>query len=490
MTVPTSINNLGVVFPDGTSQITTSNAFVTPERWGAVGDGVHDDTKAFQDAIDSIRADWGGTGGVIRLTPGKKYYIGTGITVGMGVSIESNRMAQLDHVNRIWGQVYNATWSNNVATLYFNDGGVNGGREGNFSPGQLVVIQDVNPGGYNGTYIVTAAGSGSVSYAKLSDPGTYVSGGFLSEINDGCLLIDPGSGHTINLLGRAGIKGCVIRRANFCIPNKGLASAWTGTGIYISGSDNFVIDCSIWGFATGIYADQLAAGNPGRSRIFNNGIDCNVGVMILNSLDTCYIEFNHCFPICSSHYSSVFNTHSWAWRDIGFAHLGTVAPGGNDHTKYTNNFCINCRIGFKVAGCWNTNFVACGADMDSAYAIPGSVGFQVEGESHGIHWTSCQASGHKTGQGFLFSGGNDKAVCMMTGCSVWSCATGILKQGAGYLYVTGTLIETCDYGYNNSGSSGKAIASNMLFDRTKYDDLAGYPIETGTYSIPYSSDPW
>jgi hypothetical protein len=66
--------------------------------------------------------------------------------------------------------VTGASWSSGVATLTFS-------TSFPFQPGSTVVVSGVDPSGYNGTYVLTAGGSGSISYAKASDPGAYVSGG-------------------------------------------------------------------------------------------------------------------------------------------------------------------------------------------------------------------------------------------------------------------------------------------------------------------------
>jgi hypothetical protein len=66
--------------------------------------------------------------------------------------------------------VTGASWSAGIATLTFS-------TSFPFQPGTTVVVSGVNPSGYNGTYVLTAGGSGSISYAIASNPGAYVSGG-------------------------------------------------------------------------------------------------------------------------------------------------------------------------------------------------------------------------------------------------------------------------------------------------------------------------
>lgn len=66
--------------------------------------------------------------------------------------------------------VTGASWSGGVATLTFS-------TSFPFQPRATVVVSGVSPSGYNGTHVLTAGGSGSISYAIASDPGAYVSGG-------------------------------------------------------------------------------------------------------------------------------------------------------------------------------------------------------------------------------------------------------------------------------------------------------------------------
>jgi hypothetical protein len=70
--------------------------------------------------------------------------------------------------------VTGASWSGGVATLTFS-------TSFPFQPGNTVVVSGVTPSGYDGTYVLTAGGSGSISYAKTPNPGAYVSGGTITS---------------------------------------------------------------------------------------------------------------------------------------------------------------------------------------------------------------------------------------------------------------------------------------------------------------------
>lgn len=66
------------------------------------------------------------------------------------------------------------SWASGIATLTFS-------TSFPFQPGSTVVVSGVTPSGYNGTYVLTAGGSGIISYATSPNPGSYVSGGTITS---------------------------------------------------------------------------------------------------------------------------------------------------------------------------------------------------------------------------------------------------------------------------------------------------------------------
>lgn len=65
-----------------------------------------------------------------------------------------------------------ATWTAGVATVTIPAHTIRVGTE--------IVVSAIDPSGYNGTHIVTAVTATTVSYAVVSDPGTYVAGGVVT----------------------------------------------------------------------------------------------------------------------------------------------------------------------------------------------------------------------------------------------------------------------------------------------------------------------
>ena len=98
-----------------------------------------------------------GTGSTATLTFAGpiNFKVGTGITV-TGIN------------NTVTG----ASGTGTTATVTFS-GGIT------FPVGTSVTISGINPSGYNGTYLITASSSGSVSFSNVTT-GTYVSGGVIS----------------------------------------------------------------------------------------------------------------------------------------------------------------------------------------------------------------------------------------------------------------------------------------------------------------------
>lgn len=68
--------------------------------------------------------------------------------------------------------VSNASWTGGTVTITSNNHG--------FLAGDVVDVAGITPSGYNGTYTVATASTNSFTYALVSDPGSYSSGGTVS----------------------------------------------------------------------------------------------------------------------------------------------------------------------------------------------------------------------------------------------------------------------------------------------------------------------
>jgi len=70
--------------------------------------------------------------------------------------------------------VTGGSWSSSVATLTFSTASV-------FQVGDTVVVSGVTPSGYNGTYVLMAVSTTSISYALVANPGAWSSGGSIKS---------------------------------------------------------------------------------------------------------------------------------------------------------------------------------------------------------------------------------------------------------------------------------------------------------------------
>lgn len=70
--------------------------------------------------------------------------------------------------------VTGASWSLGTATLTY-------GASYTFATGDVISVTGVSPSGYNGLYVVTGSTATTVSYAVVSNPGAYVSGGSIAN---------------------------------------------------------------------------------------------------------------------------------------------------------------------------------------------------------------------------------------------------------------------------------------------------------------------
>jgi hypothetical protein len=101
--------------------------------------------------------------------------------------VSSSTANTVTYDNRV--DITGASWAANVATITYS-----GPRLA--AVGETVVIASVDPNGYNGTYTVTAASTGSISYSKTPNPGAYVSGGKVVVTNSNSATVSAATWST------------------------------------------------------------------------------------------------------------------------------------------------------------------------------------------------------------------------------------------------------------------------------------------------------
>ena len=280
---------------------------VTPEMFGAVGDGVHDDTEAFQDAIRHLSK-----GGILYL-PTSKYLVSQPIEIPEGILVQGG------------GQ--------KTTTII-----VSKNFEGNF----LLKFLDISKGG---------------GLLNVSMDGNYVpniTGVIIGSSKD-------------NVSVNNGFVVAYISIRNFTKNSLEYLSGWQATfhDIYISGGDvGFLIegadttfhDINISGCDCGLYL------NTGTAKINNVKIDnCNAQNNTYSCIlrgernNICNLEIQNCGPN-GLYVSGSHNSYYGIILDkIGILLDGSTFDEGSVVTFSSNNFCkydfhiINTHIGLDLA---------------------------------------------------------------------------------------------------------------------------------------------
>jgi hypothetical protein len=105
---------------------------------------------------------------IIQGTSGAPFTIGDAADVGT-LSVEGSTSSKTLYFNTSL-DVTTASWTSNVATLTLTNTSSSGQP---FAIGATITVTGMNPSGYNGVYTVTGGSATTVTYALLSDPGTF-----------------------------------------------------------------------------------------------------------------------------------------------------------------------------------------------------------------------------------------------------------------------------------------------------------------------------
>ena len=77
-------------------------AVATPQQYGAIGDGITDDSAAFQSAINAVY-NAGGSGGGVVFVPVGNYAFSNNITIPTGVTVHGGRTGLDKNRRRLGG---------------------------------------------------------------------------------------------------------------------------------------------------------------------------------------------------------------------------------------------------------------------------------------------------------------------------------------------------------------------------------------------------
>ena len=116
-----------IVPPHNTNEIVV--ALATPQQYGAVGDGVTDDTVAFQNAMNAVNNS-GGLGGGVVYVPAGTYCFSNNLTIPPGVTLHGDWTDWSQGTNGVVGTLFKVYagegQSNGTPFITFNGGALNG----------------------------------------------------------------------------------------------------------------------------------------------------------------------------------------------------------------------------------------------------------------------------------------------------------------------------------------------------------------------------
>ncbi len=141
--------------------------------------------------------------------------------------------------------------------------------------GSTIVVASINPAGYNGTFVVTASTTTSVSYANATTA-TWVSGGTIQQLFTSVKLnvTDTASNISSNLIDLqvGGISKFTVNKSGliYCGGGAGI-SAHGGGNVYIAGADGALIGNNIY-HPTGNYngISLISTARIGWNNVNNN----------------------------------------------------------------------------------------------------------------------------------------------------------------------------------------------------------------------------
>jgi hypothetical protein len=311
--------------------------------FGAVGDGVTDDTAAIQKALFSLIG-----------------YTGTitykGVVANSGV-LPSSPAANDAYVSSYDGKLYVYTSGWNAISLKTGFGGT-------------VSIPDTLRCLINGNLVIPQGCTLQGPHTFTGSPGSNANTPYASM--GGALLVNGAS--TVAIMSSGSISGLLIRNAGVSLPASSVAS-FSGTAITIVGDDVLVEKCAILGFNMAVICSNPFPGIGGvppigsRPRLSYLNLDNINGVFIQNSYDIPYVENCHAWPFATIAGGGPLQRSGIAYQ------LQDTA----DWAKLTNCFSYGYAKGLQLygqaSGTNNVTVMNCGFDN-----VPGS-----SSASHGIY---------------------------------------------------------------------------------------------------------
>jgi len=349
-------------------------AVTTPQEYGAKGDGVTDDSAAFQAAMNAVYNSGGNGGGVIYVPPAN-YAFTNPVTIPTGVTLQGD-----------WQD-----WTKGTSGLVGTTFKVYGGAGSTNSPpfitmGQNAALKDVNiwypdqnPNSIT-PYPYTIALSGNncvVQNVALVNSylGIQADGGtewILSTVTGTPLALGLWADGLYDICQTEDIRFSPAAWANSGLTNAPAAgggyAAWmmaNGTGMQIFRADGVInVNTTISGYHLGLDFEQSANGNSGCA--FYNGYvtNCNIAVQATTEQNAGGLEFSACTLIGGTAINANVSTnnstiHCSHCTIIGINGTAVYAAGANWSSVMAFQDCVISNL-LDLAGPGVFNLVECG----------------------------------------------------------------------------------------------------------------------------------
>lgn len=461
-----------VYTPPGTGAVPTTVAaklaqFTSVTDYGAVGDGVTDDTAAFTAACTFL----GALGGTVSFN--KRHYIAGPLVIPQNVTLKGP-FSLIGGPTAIIGVSYGT-----MAALILNTANPIRLSTGSVIDGALIVPQGMtfpqaNSSAWVGTAVVIQGDNAAVQNSTILGFNQAIISGpictFTGAINNGA----AGAGTTLTASAVTGtiLPGMVLY-SNAIAPLGGtsiqsqITGPTGGAGTYnVSVSQNLASEALIGNIGTG-------------PKIFNTRIDCINGVLINNPQDT-----GHCFNVECFPYATIsVNPKGSTWADrsgTAFSVQTTFAGSGANCTFY-DCFAFGYLNGFILTGTNDSILDGCWAD--GAGALANCFGFQIIGGFGGAEnkLTACVATGQQVGF-YINNNVGTETMLLHTTCTTNEVSAAAFgnKQiwiNSGDAYLIGSTVR----GTGSGGSGGKTdtavyisgAASRVIIDGLRTQGLTG-----------------
>ena len=357
------------------------NDIVNVKDFGAVGNGVTDDTASVQAAINSL----GSAGGTVIIPDGCSLYIASNLTITANVALK----------------------------------------------GQFSLV------GVNGD--------------NLNYPLALMS------------AVTLNSAATITLMSGAGVDGIFIYKSGLSFPQNN-ALSFAGTAFTAGGNDVFIRNSMILGFAQAFYSTGHA-----RARIDKVYIDCQAGIEITACYDVCRLTDIHCWP---------FVTYAGAGTAAKHNRTGSAfyLHDGNDGPMLSNCFALGYMNGFYFKTVSTISASNCYAD--NTMLNTGSAGWRFETGINGFNSSGCAAWGCDYG---VISTLPSNTYLKISGFRMASNAVaGVYITDAAQIHISDNMIGYSPYAIYTTSQFGAIYIDNNEFDNISTTPISGSVVNYGS----------